>query len=486
METRPTTGYRAHPGRQYARARNALFRLGVVAFFVAVLAAIRIAKATVFPDGGSEPDGLIDQILRWGSLTWIVLLPWALADIVGWLLYRRHTPAGDGAVGLAIGTAVTFRIVCRGDQPDVVFATVHETLRVMGMRPLFPFTIEVVSDIPLQVPMHPAVSNIVVPAEYRTTNGATHKARALQCALERSPIGDHVWILHLDEESHITLEVVEGIRSHIVQEETAGTIRVGQGLILYHRGMERNTLLTLADSVRVADDMGRFHLQYRLNRVLFGLHGSFVLVRNDVERKVGWDFEPAACTTEDTMWGLRQMEAGTRFSWVDGCVVEQSPQTPLDFMKQRRRWFVGMWWSARHAEVKARHRAMLIMAMSIWTVGWMNLLYSYVHIFSGVAVPGIVEWLGNIVFTTYVVNYLMGMWVSLVDRNDPALFRAKYLALQIALLPVYTALEAAAVIYALFSPERGFHVVHKGLDVVALSAETSEHEAALVAVAAVD
>jgi hypothetical protein len=146
---------------------------------------------------------------------------------------------------------------------------------------------------------------------------------------------------------------------------------------------------------------------------------------------------------------------------VDGCIVEQSPQTPLDFMKQRRRWFVGMWWSAARAEVKLRHRAMLMMAMSIWTVGWMNLLYSYLHIFSGVAVPGAVGWLGDVVFTTYVVNYLMGMWVSTSDRGDPAMRRARYLGLQLILLPVYTALEAAAVVYALVSPERGFHVVRK-------------------------
>lgn len=457
-----TIGHRALPDPIHIANRNILFRVGVVLFFAAVLAAIRLAKAVVFPEGGDLADGWFDQILRWGSVTWIVLIPWAVADVAGWLLYRRHSPASDGAVGLAIGTPVVYRIVCRGDQPDVVRATVHEALRVMAMRPLFPYSIEVVSDVPVQLPVHRAVTNLVVPDGYGTSNGATHKARALHYALDASPTDDETWILHLDEESHITPEVVEGIRAHIVAEETSGDLRVGQGLILYHRGLEGNKLLTMADSVRVADDMGRFHLQYRLHRVLFGLHGSFVLVRRDVEARVGWDFEPAACTTEDTMWGLRQMDAGTRFAWVDGCVVEQSPRTPTDFLKQRRRWFVGMWWSALHADVRRRHRAMLAMAMTIWTVGWMNLLYSYLHVFSGVAVPGAIGWLGDVVFTTYLVNYVMGMWVSLADRGDGATSRAKYVALQLALLPVYTALEAGAVLYALVSPERGFHVVRKG------------------------
>lgn len=47
-----------------------------------------------------------------------------------------------------------------------------------------------------------------------------------------------------------------------VEEEWAGTHRVGQGTIVYSRHIETNRLLTLADSIRVGDDLGRFHLQY--------------------------------------------------------------------------------------------------------------------------------------------------------------------------------------------------------------------------------
>ena len=41
---------------------------------------------------------------------------------------------------------------------------------------------------------------IVVPDDFETSNGATHKARALHYALSISEIPDDAWILHLDED----------------------------------------------------------------------------------------------------------------------------------------------------------------------------------------------------------------------------------------------------------------------------------------------
>ena len=452
-----------HRGRRGSYGlRNAAFRAAVLGLFVVVFAAIRTFKVVFWNEAAAPADGFFGHLLMWGSITWIVLLPWAAADLLGWMVFRRHSPASDGVIGPPIDTTVAFRIVSRGDQPEVVRATAGVIIETMTDRPLFPFVVEVVTDIPVSgLPDHQAVQSLVVPESYATSNGATHKARALHYALEHSPLADEGWILHLDEESHITPEVVEGIRSAVATEEESGELRVGQGLILYDRNIEQNTFLTLADSVRVADDMGRFYLQYRLNRILFGMHGSFVLVRNDVEQAVGWDFPPEACVTEDTTWGLIQMERGTRFRWVDGTVIEQAPQSPMDFVKQRRRWFGGMWWGALRAPARFAIRAMLIMAMFIWSVGWLNLLYSYVHLFSGVLVPTPIALLGDLVFATYITNYLTGLWVSLTNRREPWPGRVKYVTLQLVLLPAYTALEAAAVVYALAKPEKGFHVVAK-------------------------
>jgi len=327
--------------------RNLRFRVGAVALLVGVFFAVRLVKAILWADAGHLPSGLVEEIVRWAGITWAMLLPWALADLFGWLLFRRHTWVTEevkaGASPAVMSHLVSFRVVTRGDQPDVVAATVENILTTMGRRRIFPFYVEVVTDIPITtLAPHPSVQQIVVPEENQTTNGATHKARALQYAVENSLLRDDHWILHLDEESHITEQLVVGIRDAVVEEETTGEHRIGQGLILYHRDLHANPVFTLADSIRVADDVGRFHLQYRLNRLLFGMHGSFVLVRTSVEKQVGFDFTPAGCVTEDTTWGLSQMASGNRFRWVEGPVVEQSPRRLLDFVKQRRRWFSGM------------------------------------------------------------------------------------------------------------------------------------------------
>ncbi|MGD2059615.1 MAG: glycosyltransferase family 2 protein [Acidimicrobiia bacterium] len=301
---------------------NAWFRLGVVALLVGTYLAIRLIKAWMWPDGGHEPDGMWDQVLRWGAIGWAILLPWALADVSGWLLYRPNTKvsaetrAGGSTEAMSTGamsTEVAFRVVTRGDQPRVLRATVANIIATMGVRPLFPHRIEVVTDTPMSgLDSLEKVTQIVVPPEYGTSNSATHKARALNFAMETSSLPDESWILHLDEESHITEELVVGIRNAVSEEEGTGEHRIGQGLILYHRDIASNTFLTLADSIRVGDDLGRFHLQYRLNRVLFGMHGSFVLVRNSVEKEVGFDFTPPGCVTEDTTWGLSQMDRERR------------------------------------------------------------------------------------------------------------------------------------------------------------------------------
>ena len=333
----------------------------------------------------------------------------------------------------------------------------------MQARPLFRFRVEVVSDVPIDdLPRHPAVNAIVVPEDYDTMNGATHKARALHYALTVSPVPNTAWIFHLDEESHVTEGLIVGIRQAVTEEEASGTLRIGQGLITYHRDLATNRVYSMADSIRVGDDLGRFHLQYRLHKILFGMHGSFLLVRSDIEKQVDFDFPPEACTTEDTTWALRQMARGNRFRWVEGTVVEQSPGTFRDFVRQRRRWFTGMWWAARMTPVPARYRRSLWFAMFLWTVGWTGFAYSMLHILSGVAVPPVLAITGDAIFAVYLTNYLLGLWVSLSTREGMrVLRRAGYFVAQAVLIPVFTVIEASAVVYSLLKPERRFHVVHK-------------------------
>lgn len=456
------------PGAQRSIAlRNLIFRLGVIAMMAIIFLTIRHAKAVVWPQGGHPANNLFDHVIEWSAVTWSLMLPWAIADVSGWLLYRRHTRVTEETRATTRSTTmrflVVFRIVTRGDQPETVIATTHSVLDAMGFRPSFPYRVEVVSDVPIDgLPDHEAVHAIVVPDDFETSNGATHKARALHYALSISQISDDAWILHLDEESHVTEELIVGIREAVTEEERTGKHRIGQGLITYHRDLASNKVFSMADSIRVGDDLGRFHLQYRLHQILFGMHGSFLLVRSSVERQVGFDFPPEACTTEDTTFALLQMGAGNRFRWVEGTVIEQSPASFNDFIRQRRRWFTGMWWAARKTPVPVRYRRSLCFAMFLWTVGWTGFAYSLLHVFSGVAVPRGLAIVGDAIFAVFVTNYLLGLWVSLSMREGiRALRRIGYFVLQAVMIPIFTLLEASAVVYSLISPERRFHVVHK-------------------------
>jgi len=120
-------------------------------------------------------------------------------------------------------------------------------------------------------------------------------------------------------------------------------------------------LITAADICRCRDDLGKFFLaSSRLHVPVFGVHGSFLLVRGKVENEVGWDTDSLV---EDFRFSLqvtilplqlkvlnmlnsllvKAWSQGYRLGWIPSVAREQSPMTLSDFFKQRRRWFTGMW-----------------------------------------------------------------------------------------------------------------------------------------------
>ena len=92
----------------------------------------------------------------------------------------------------------------------------------------------------------------------------------------------------------------------------------------------------------------------------------------------------------------------------------------------------------------------------------MGFAYSLLHVFSGVAVPHPIAVVGDAIFAVFVTNYVLGLWVSLSMREGwQRGRRIRLFALQTVMIPIFTVLEASAVVYSLISPERRFHVVHK-------------------------
>jgi egghead protein (zeste-white 4 protein) len=255
---------------------------------------------------------------------------------------------------------------------------------------------------------------------------------------------------------------VRGIRDAIVDEEASGELRIGQGVVLYHRDIHRHPFLTLADSVRTGDDLGRFRLQHQFGQTAFGMHGSFILVRNDVEKEVGFDLGPAGSITEDAWWSLAEMAQGRRSRWVDGYCVEQSTRSLSDFLRQRRRWFIGLCLVCLRAPARFGHRVALLSSVALWGVGWLGWWSISVAVIVGnVRIPTAVFVVGALSLTAYSALYVMGLELNLQQRGLPWYRRLPWHVLQIVFLPFFSLLEGLAVVYGLVRPDFDFHVVKK-------------------------
>ena len=215
--------------------------------------------------------------------------------------------------------------------------------------------LEVVTDNAIGLPKNIHVREIVVPAEYQTRKGTKYKARALQYCLEEgvNQLSDADWIVHLDEETLLTESSVIGI----INFAHDGTAELGQGVITYARDVVVNWFTTLADSIRVGIDYGqlRFTLSF-LRYPLFSWKGSFVVVRAGVEREISFDFGPEGSIAEDTFFAMAAWKNGYKFSFIQGEMWERSTFTVMDYLRQRKRWNVGIMKAWLSSAIPARQK----------------------------------------------------------------------------------------------------------------------------------
>lgn len=210
--------------------------------------------------------------------------------------------------------------------------------------------------------------HIKVPLDYKTPNGTLYNARSLNCSLTHSTIPDDAWIVHLDEETRPLSSGIKGIARFIQESEESGRVSdIGQGGMLCSRTWNKYPFLSMADMIRTSADMGMYHFQHYFGTVLFSLHVSYVMVRNDVEKRVGFDLGVHGSLTEDIWWRLLANHAGCRTRWVEGYLDEQSNETLMDFLKQRKRWDIGNIKTALFCPVRKRFRA-YIFFNAIFTV----------------------------------------------------------------------------------------------------------------------
>lgn len=165
-----------------------------------------------------------------------------------------------------------------GNYPDLVRQNAIKNKATCLEAGLRNFLIEVVTDKPIGPPKDPRIRQVQVPTSYRPKREAMFKARALRYCLEDevNELADEDYILHLDEETIMTYDSV----CRIIDFIREGKYDFGQGLITYANEPVVNWITTLADSARVADDVGKLGAQFCLfHKPIFHWKRSYILAK---------------------------------------------------------------------------------------------------------------------------------------------------------------------------------------------------------------
>ncbi|CEL98094.1 unnamed protein product [Vitrella brassicaformis CCMP3155] len=284
-------------------------------------------------------------------------------------------------------------------------------------------------------------------------------------------------VVHLDEETLLTHSCVAGIEEFV----RADASRVGSGTIAYGQDVIVNPWLTMADSLRVTDDYCKMRLFFSSFKPLIGMKGSFVVCPVAVERRVTWDHGRDGSITEDTTFALKAVGEGVRFGWVKGVMREKSPFGIVDFMKQRRRWFQGLWRDAVKKELKLHTRLMLGYCLAMWSfIPLWNLLmlleltceHGLGHPIPYPATPLLMA-IKTTWMTAFVWGYLFGAMMNFSPAQPFSYLL--YVAATVPLMPLWAVCEGLAVLYAMLTKTAGFHIVQKEHPGIAAVAQPADH-----------
>lgn len=146
------------------------------------------------------------------------------------------------------------------------------------------------------------------------------------------------WVLHLDEDTFIDRHCLKACLDFAERQDKAD---IGQGIIHANdQPFWTNPLVTVYDVSRVVENWGRLWTFYWTGNPIGGMHGSFAFVNGAVENAVTWETESII---EDYWFARTAHGRGYRFGFIPGIAREQSPSTIGDCLKQRQRWFAGVY-----------------------------------------------------------------------------------------------------------------------------------------------
>lgn len=383
----------------------------------------------------------------WWKLAWIMPLPYTLICFWGLVMpFRTPKFLYDESMPKRRLDNLYILTVTKGDNREAVYRSWNAHKHLERLHPSV--RVHVLTDEPY---FFENINCYTCPKNFKTA-GSKYKARALEWYRQTMRYTEHDWVLHLDEESVIDDESVKRVLEFIWYEHD---YHWGQGVILYNQyHYWKNWIFTVADAIRVGDDLARFQLQYSyFHRPIFGAHGSFLLSNGAVENEVTWDL---GSLTEDYEFAMQAWALGYKCGKVPGLIREQSPMDLIGFLKQRRRWYVGI--------RRLPHFLPKMWAM-FWTVGSLSLYGTVASIPLGLLFPySTPRWFGIIKdfsFVNFVYLYVIGILIQDIDKKThPVLIMAR-VPVTLIVQFIASVLEAASVTYGIISPPQGFDVIKK-------------------------
>jgi beta-1,4-mannosyltransferase len=350
------------------------------------------------------------------------------------------------------------RYVTRGNNQKIIEESVNSTLAITEKYDNIIIEVATDCDVLSQEVKDRGVIELTVPDDYETEHETIYKARALQYALEHSNAKSDDFILHMDEESHLTERALMGIYQHMYQKPD----NIGQGMITYRRSLFnggcsnwKNKFCALADTIRIADDLSRFRLSFIFGNPIFGCKGSYLVMKTQIEKDVTMNMPPELCITEDASFAFNAYQQKVKFAFVEGELEEISPSNFLDFIKQRARWIKGLWLIVLYHKCSIWRRIIIAIDIIAWAMMFLNII-AFVSFFvlDEYTMPVALAGINGFIFASYVFSYIYGGWVGGYGVIIPIL--------NICLMPFFLLLETTGALYGFLTVgQRDFYVIKK-------------------------
>ncbi|KAL1110469.1 hypothetical protein AAG570_007997 [Ranatra chinensis] len=437
--------------------------LTVITVFELFTGGVKLSREAIPAFDPCERYGYIGAFVLYAlRLVAFLALPQVLLNLAGLTLYNAFPDKVTLKGSPLLAPFICIRIVTRGDYPQLVSTNVRRNLTKCLDAGLEHFMIEVVTDKPIGLPKDRRIIETVVPKDYRTKSGALFKARALQYCLEDgvNSLSDTDWIVHLDEETLLTENSIHGVLNFVLD----GKHSFGQGLITYANEEVVNWVTTLADSFRVADDMGKLRLQFSLfHKPLLSWKGSYVVTQVRAEREVSFDNGLDGSVAEDCFFAMCAYKQGYTFNFVEGEMWEKSPFTLWDFVQQRKRWIQGIMLVVHSKVIPLRYKFLLGVSCYSWVTMPLSTSNIILAALCPIPCPPLMDFLCAFIGAVSIYMYIFGV-IKSFSLYRFGLFKFSLCIIGALLtIPVNALIENIAVIWGLFGKKHKFYIVNKDL-----------------------